>query len=315
MDRTAYRPLVALLTVGLLVLTGCSETEPPEGSARVAVDRAPDTGPSDPGPSDAGAPAFERYVALGDSYTAAPYVPQTSLADGCLRSDGNYPAILAQRLGVATLVDVSCSGATTNDLVEPQRVYEDHTVHPQLDALTPATDLVTVGLGGNDEELFQTFVGVCTSVAGDLSGSPCTEQLVQQGVDLDVSVDQVRENLVGALEAVQERAPDATVVLVGYPHIVPVRDGCTALPLAEGDLDLAREMTVELDRAMAAAADEAGVLYAATRPATRGHDICGEEPWVNGAARDRSRALEYHPFAEGQRAVADVVARVLSENA
>ncbi|MDP3967161.1 MAG: SGNH/GDSL hydrolase family protein [Nocardioides sp.] len=311
MDRSPYRALVALLTVGLLVLAACSSgAEPPEGSARVAIDRAPDAAPS----ADE-LPEFDRYVALGDSYTAAPYVPQTDLADGCLRSDSNYPAILASRLAIGTLVDVSCSAASTNDLTEAQRVYEDNTVHPQLDAVTPETDLVTVGLGGNDEDLFLTLVGTCTSVSGDLSGSPCTDRLAQRGVDLDASIAQVEENLVSALEAVQERAPDATVVLVGYPHIVPLRGGCEQLPLAEGDLDLARELTAGLDRAMAAAAQDAGVLFAATRPATRGHDICGDEPWVNGAFRDRSRGLEYHPFAEGQQAVADVVTQVLSENA
>lgn len=311
MDRSPYRVLVGLLTAALLVLTACSDDlDPPQGSARVAIDDSPDTAPS-----AEGLPELDRYVALGDSYTAAPYVPATDLADGCLRSDSNYPSILARRLAVGTLVDVSCSGATTADLTEPQRVYEDNTVHPQLDAVTPETDLVTIGLGGNDEALFYTLVGTCTSVSGDLTGSPCTDRLAQEGVDLDRSIAQVRENLVTALGTVQERAPDATVVLVGYPHIVPLRGRCEQLPLAEGDLDLARELTAGLDRAMAAAAEEAGVLYAATRPATRGHDICAEEPWVNGSFRDRTRGLEYHPFAEGQQAVADVVSQVLAENA
>lgn len=308
--RARHRALVTLLTAALLALTGCSsQTEPLEGSAREAVDRAPDAAPS-----AAAGMSFDHYVALGDSYTAAPYVPDTDLAQGCLRSDGNYPAILARRLAIETLVDVSCSAATTADLTQAQRIYEENTVPPQLDALTPETDLVTVGLGGNDEDLFLTLVGTCTSVSGDLDGSPCTERLGQRGVDLDESVAQVQENLVTALGTVRERAPDATVVLVGYPHIVPLRGGCEELPLAQGDLDLAREMTADLDRAMATAAKEAGVLFAATRPATRGHDICGEDPWVNGSTRDRTRGLEYHPFAEGQQAVADVVASMLAEN-
>ena len=36
--------------------------------------------------------------------------------------------------------------------------------------------------------------------------------------------------------------------------------------------------------------------------ASRGHDICSSDPWVNGRVTDRQRALAYHPFAAGMRA-------------
>ena len=59
-------------------------------------------------------PDVRRYVSLGDSYAAGPLIPpQTSLPVGCLRSDRNYPSLLAATLGAAEHVDVSCSGATT----------------------------------------------------------------------------------------------------------------------------------------------------------------------------------------------------------
>jgi hypothetical protein len=37
------------------------------------------------------------------------------------------------------------------------------------------------------------------------------------------------------------------------------------------------------------------------------HDICSEDPWVNGVESDQKRAAAYHPFAEEQEAVAELV--------
>lgn len=53
------------------------------------------------------------YVALGDSYAAAPGVPEQTDA-ACGRSSANYPSLVAASRG-ARLKDVSCSGATTAD--------------------------------------------------------------------------------------------------------------------------------------------------------------------------------------------------------
>src|ERR1051326_4231915 len=62
------------------------------------------------------------YVALGDSYTAGPFIPvQQDDPVGCLRSDHNYPHLVAAILGFR-LRDVSCSGATTQDMTSPQDV-------------------------------------------------------------------------------------------------------------------------------------------------------------------------------------------------
>ena len=299
--------------VAVALLAACSAAPGDDGLS------GPDPAPTAPttrtaeGPGAPGMPPIERYVAIGDSYTAAPYVPVTDLAGGCLRSDGNYPSLLAERLG-ADLVDVSCSGARSRDVLSPQRILDTRIV-PQLDAVTPDADLVTVSLGGNDEDLFATLVGLCTRVASqdpDPGAAPCRAELAASGRDLDATLARTEDRLVRVLERVSDAAPDARVVLVGYPHIVPpTGPGCEALPLASGDLDLARRVVVDLDQAMARAADRAGVAYADVRAVTDGHDICAEDPWVNGAARDTARALEYHPFDAHQRAVADLLLELL----
>ena len=47
------------------------------------------------------------------------------------------------------------------------------------------------------------------------------------------------------------------------------------------------------------------------RAVTGGHEICSADPWVNGRRTDQERALAFHPFAEGQQAVADQILATL----
>ncbi|HVW32598.1 MAG TPA: SGNH/GDSL hydrolase family protein, partial [Acidimicrobiia bacterium] len=62
-----------------------------------------------------------RYVALGDSYTAGPGVPnQVPEAGGCRRSDHNYPHLVAAALHLTDFHDVSCSGARTDHMTAAQ---------------------------------------------------------------------------------------------------------------------------------------------------------------------------------------------------
>src|SRR5215475_7481089 len=88
-------------------------------------------------PTAAGArkPPPSSYVALGDSYTAGPLIPlQESDPLGCLRSDHNYPHLVAAALGVSDFRDPSCSGAETDDMTAPQGVTPGPNP-PQLDSL------------------------------------------------------------------------------------------------------------------------------------------------------------------------------------
>ena len=128
-------------------------------------------------------------------------------------------------------------------------------------------------------------------------------------------LDRISERVTSALIGVQDRAPQARVVLVGYPQLIPAEGSCPALlPLAEGDLPFARTVNRGLADALENAAEAAGVEYVDTFALSRGHDICADEPWVNGQVNDPERALAFHPFAAGQEAVADALVRLLSKS-
>ena len=297
MTRVRRLPRLTVLVAAAALLAGCTSS----GSGAEPV----------PVPDE---PAFTSYVALGDSFTAGPLVPTTALADGCLRSDGNYPALLAERLDIARVTDVSCSGATTADLTGRQQTVGSATVRPQLDALRRGTDLVTLGIGGNDFALFSTLVQTCSRLRPvDPQGSPCAEQLRAQGVDLVARTGDIADRVVAALRRIEARAPEAEVLVVGYPRLTPETGTCPRrLPFAEGDYAWGDRLTRALNDALADAADRAGVGFVDMYAASEGHDICAEDPWVNGRRTDRAAALAYHPFAVGMEAVADEVADTLS---
>jgi lysophospholipase L1-like esterase len=244
------------------------------------------------------------YVALGDSFTSAPLVPVTDVADGCFRSGANYPTLVAAELG-ADLVDRSCGSARIRDLGASQFPG----VLPQLEALGPGVDLVTIGIGGNDEETFARLTRRCPALrASDPDGAPCRAAMSRNGRDvLLTALDRTRTRLTAALREVQRRAPDAQVLVIGYPQIVDAGTVCDELPLARGDYAYAERINRALTEALRAAAQQTGSTYVDVWSASEGHDICSDDPWVNGSVPDQRRAAAYHPFAEEQAAVAELV--------
>lgn len=260
-------------------------------------------------------PAGSLYVALGDSFTAAPGVPVTETTSGCARSSGNYVLAVADRLSL-TVADASCGGATTRQVTQDQQTGMGP-VPPQVGALTDDARLVTIGLGANDHSVYATLFSTCVALtASDPAGAPCRAAMATPtGGDrlLDV-LPGIGADLVAVITTVRDRAPDAEVVLVGYPQLVPASGTCPALPLAQGDYAYARQVWDALGDTMADAAEEADVTYLDLLEVSEGHDICaGADAWVNGAGDPQRQAAPYHPFAEEQAAVADLLADLLAD--
>lgn len=271
-----------------LALAACTDdAKDPEGGSRRPVE------------------AGDRYVALGDSYTSAPAVGTPTGPAGCLQTDGNYPHRLAAALDLE-LTDVSCGGATTGNMEQRQQAGGD-SVAPQLEAVGKDADLVTLSIGANDGDVYGSLVLNCAQLAlADPAGAPCSD-LAQQNPDVLPEIfDQVRTHIGETIDAIHERAPRARVVVVGYPQIIPATGTCPELPLAAGDYRFAREVIEEFVDAQREAAADGGAEFVDVWAATEGHDICGEEPWIAGMKPTRA-ATAYHPYAEEQQAVADLL--------
>jgi len=262
-------------------------------------------------PAMASAGTGASYVALGDSYTSGPLIPdQTGEPAGCLRSNHNYPALTAAAIGAASLTDVSCSGATTADMASPQSVTLG-TNPPQLNALTSATSLVTLQIGGNDIGFISIVIHCTTLSLTSPFGSPCKNYYTSGGTDrLAQGIDQTAPKVAAVLQAIHQRAPRARVLVVGYPVILPnTGHGCwPAVPIAYGDVPYLRGVEQELNQMLATEAANHDASYVDTYTPSIGHDVCQPEGvrWVEGLA-PQSPAAPMHPNELGEQGMARAV--------
>ncbi|WP_221356335.1 SGNH/GDSL hydrolase family protein [Streptomyces beigongshangae] len=250
------------------------------------------------------------YVALGDSYTSGPLIPNQVDAN-CARSDRNYPSLVAAERGVSTFKDVSCGGATTEHMWKAQG-----TNPPQLDALRRGTDLVTVQIGGNDIG-FGSIISTCAALSSqDLSGDPCRRHYTSpSGADrLALTILGAAPELARVLRAVHARAPHARVLVVGYPDLLPEDgSGCyPSVPFAAKDFPYLRDTGKRLNLMMRVVARLNRAEYVDTYGPTVGHDMCKDPAvrWIE-PLQPASPAAPAHPNAKGEEAMARAVLKQL----
>ncbi|MEU6041192.1 SGNH/GDSL hydrolase family protein [Actinomadura sp. NPDC047616] len=256
--------------------------------------------------------AGERYVALGDSFTAGPLIPrQYGTPAGCLRSNRNYPALVAARLRLR-LTDVSCTGARVRDLSASQRTPLG-TNPPQLNALTRDTALVTVGIGGNDLGFKSISVACGLASTTNPLGAPCAGRYADT---YNERPDKIRPLVGDVLREIRARAPRARVMVVGYLRLLPDAPGCWPLvPVARGDLAFLNDLQRDLNRVLAERARAHGADFVDAYQGGEGHDMCAPagRRWVEGILPS-SVAAPVHPNAAGMREVADRVVGVLARS-
>ncbi|EDY46657.1 SGNH/GDSL hydrolase family protein [Streptomyces sp. SPB074] len=289
--RSRRAVLIAGFTATALAAATQTSAATPETSA--------DTGPSTLG----------HYAALGDSYSSGAGIPpQTDTF--CARSGDNYPGLLAASLPFTATTDVTCGGAETTRVAGPQG-----SASPQIDAVRADTDVVTVGIGGNDMGIGGA-VARCVLLAHLApQGSPCKASYTLFGTDeIDARVNTTAPRIAGVLRAVRAKAPHARIFLVGYPAIVP-DDGSACrdiLPLAVGDFPWFRVKIKNFNAMLARQAAANGATYVDTYTPSTGHDAC--EPagvrWIEPT--DTAAGSGLHPNAAYHRSTADTLTRLLT---
>ena len=260
---------------------------------------------------------YDNYVALGDSFTAGPLIHPIRLDRplGCVVSARNYPALLASYFDVETYTDASCSAAHSSHLWKPQQTPLGTNAR-QLDALSKDTDLVTLGIGGNDFELFGSLLSDCTAVRDqNPKGSPCKKKFTtKKGVDTKFrDATRIRGHIARSVRAIHKHAPNAKVAVVGYLRILPPIGTCDAVPFADGDYVWGNKLQRRLNKSLRLGATRNDATYINMYPASVGHDACGSGvAWVNGKQIDLLRAMSFHPFAKGMVGIAKQTYRQLT---
>jgi lysophospholipase L1-like esterase len=220
------------------------------------------------------------YVALGDSYSSG-VGTRSYLNDGssCQRSVYAYPSLIAAAKGYA-LNFRACSGATVADVT-----------NSQLSALSAANAYVTISVGGNDAG----FASVLTTCAQPSWLSNCTGAV-------DGAQRYITNTLPGSLgtlyASIRAKAPNAKVVVVGYPRIFNGTD-CNLLTWFSGsEMTRLNQTADQLDATISAAAETAGFGFVSPVPAFVGHAVCDRSEWINGLSSPITES--FHPNRSGQ---------------
>jgi len=219
------------------------------------------------------------YVALGDSYASGAGT-RSYISDGtsCQRSTYAYPWLIASSRGY-TLSFKACSGAKIPDVT-----------NNQLSALSAATSYVTITIGGNDAG----FASVLTECAQPWWSSNCNGAI-------DKAQSYINNTLPGKLStlyaSIRSKAPNARVVVVGYPRIFNGEDcnaGTWFSPAEETRLNQTADL---LNSRTSAQASARGFSFA--NPASRfvGHAVCDDVEWLNGLSHPIFES--YHPNRSG----------------
>ncbi len=137
--------------------------------------------------------AADKYVVLGDSYSAGNGANSTNLNAACNRNTYAYPYLLSQQKGYA-LTFVACSGAQTPDII-----------NNQVNSVTSDTKLVTITIGGNDIG-FTNLIIACTTLG-------CSQQIAASQNQINT---QLPAKLDATYNAIRAKSATARVVVLGY---------------------------------------------------------------------------------------------------
>jgi len=223
--------------------------------------------------------AAPAYVALGDSYSSG-VGTRSYIDDGteCQRSTFAYPSLIAAQRGYA-LDFRACSGATIPDVT-----------NTQLGALSAATNYVTISVGGNDAG----FADVLTECATPWWAGDCDGAIDQAQAYINNQLPGALANLYASIGSL---APNAKVVVVGYPRIFMGED-CNAATWFSPEEEARLNETADLlDNRTSAQASAHGFSFANPTGAFTGHAVCDDPEWINGLSNPISES--YHPNRDG----------------
>ena len=242
---------------------------------------------------------------------------------------------MAAQLGIRTHRDATCGSATTDDFYAPQDLPLGGQNPPQLDRLTRTTDLVTVGIGGNDAGIAGAGMDCLNAlpvpnplppgtipplpdnpvpvIGSEVPLGGCKEKYAGGGVDkLSQRIRASEPKLVRAFKRIHAIAPKARILAIDYLAIVPDHGCYPFLPATDEDMAYIHAKFLELNAMVKRAARKGGAEFVNTFTPTIGHDLCqlphlryGETfgPSVN----DPAVGVPAHPNAAGARAQAAIV--------
>lgn len=267
------------------------------------------------------------YAAWGDSYSSGEGVEPFEVSGGsCHRSVDAYPRVLEQNSSLKLRLSdafVACSGAVTSAIT-----LGDGTNSPQMDTLSVDTDLVTMTIGGNNMR-FAEFAAAC---AFPIQGDACTIGGSATNTAMARVINDVIPDVQYMLETVRDELitsdnTDATVLVMGYPQIVPSTwssssTGCDWLDSDE--TPAIRHVITQLNTAIKNEVEAIGYNFHflsanASGSPFAGHELCRpstdtEPNFFNNVNASNPVEFTFHPNQAGQEAYAELIEDWLNAN-
>lgn len=277
---------------------------------------------------DEGGPG-PTYVALGDSFAAGEGAPS---ADGyeqgtdtptnlCHRSDAAYGPIVGRELGLGTTF-IACSGGKTTDYWTAQKDRQGQPA--QLEMLSKNAELVTLTFGGNNIGFANVArnCAVAKEMRDPRNKASCNGEIADASAQIQSLADSPDSTkTIGAvLRDVRVRAPQARILLLGYPRLFPEspNKSCTTgfpgVEFAVDEMTAVNRLVSDLNATLQsqAAASGTGASFVDVGETFDGHDACAadNDRWINLLRDPRlstSRNESFHPTPAGQAAFAQRV--------
>ncbi|PXY26684.1 SGNH/GDSL hydrolase family protein [Prauserella endophytica] len=217
------------------------------------------------------------YVALGDSYSSGVGAGEYGDSGSCKRSANAYPQLWADSHGATDFQFVACLGARTDDVLT------------QAGALSEATTLVTVSVGGNDAG-FTDVMTDCT-LGGDQA---CVGRVADAKAFVTGTLPGLLDNVYATLRS---KAPNAEIVVLGYPRFYQLGGSCQG-GLSEVKREAINSGADALAEVTGQRAAAAGFTFVDVRGPFTGHEICSSDWWLKSLTWPVDES--YHPNVNGQ---------------
>ncbi|MEE1927214.1 SGNH/GDSL hydrolase family protein [Streptomyces sp. TRM 70351] len=220
-----------------------------------------------------------NYVALGDSYASGVGAGAYDSGSGsCKRSTRAHAKLWANANSPDSFAFTACSGARTQDVI-----------NGQLGPLNAGTTLVSISIGGNDAGFADTMT-TCV-LQGE---SACVSRVSQARTYINNTLP---ARLDAAYDAIRAKAPNARVVVLGYPRMYQLNGSCF-LGISERSRAAINAASDDLHTVTSKRAADHGFAYGDVRGTFAGHEICSSSSWLHSLTWPITDS--YHPTAAGQ---------------
>jgi lysophospholipase L1-like esterase len=223
-----------------------------------------------------------QYVALGDSYAAGQGAPP--YLNDCLQSNKGYPGLLDSEMRIHLRANEACTGARISDVADMQ-----------LSALNRGTRLVTLTVGATELNV-SAVATACLPGPSDACDMEIARVRGLLGVcpggtsALDSPLTDLYAQLVDA-------APNALVVVTGYPELIELIPGDPNLAIKAAINVATTTLNCVIERAVTATqkATGADIVYVDVNSQFTGHRIGSPVSFINPPGDPDA----FHPNAAG----------------